>query len=130
MALQHLRDDQFGAIRVAESDPSIVYVSTGSDGMRSNVINGYGVYKSTDAGETWTHLGLENTGTSGAVLIHPSNPDVAFVAAIGQPFGTNPDRGVFRTTNGGITVYVPDDLQWSVRASTVPPTFSRRTLPP
>ena len=60
-----------GAIRVAESDPNIIYVATGSDGLRSNVIIGKGVYKSTDAGETWTHVGLEKTGNSGAVLIHP-----------------------------------------------------------
>ena len=90
-----------GAIRVAESDPNVIYVATGTDGMRSNVIIGKGVYKSTDAGETWTHVGLENTGSTGAVIIHPENPDVALVAAIGQPFGPNPDRGVYRTTNGG-----------------------------
>ncbi|MEZ4423896.1 MAG: hypothetical protein R3E98_10820 [Gemmatimonadota bacterium] len=90
-----------GAIAVAESDPNIVYVATGSDGIRSNIIIGKGVYKSTDAGETWTHVGLENTASTGAVLIHPSNPDLAYVAAIGNPHKDNPERGVFRTRDGG-----------------------------
>ena len=90
-----------GAIRVADSNPNIVYVSTGSDGIRSNVIIGDGVYKSTDAGETWQHIGLELTGNSGAVLIHPDNPDLVYVAAIGNPFAPNPDRGVYRSRDGG-----------------------------
>ena len=90
-----------GAIRVADSDPNIVYVSTGSDGIRSNVIIGDGVYKSTDAGVTWQHVGLERTGNSGAVLIHPEDPDLVYVAAIGNPFAPNPDRGVYRSRDGG-----------------------------
>ncbi len=90
-----------GAIRVAESDPDVVYVSTGSDGLRSNVIIGKGVYKSTDAGSTWAHVGLENTGNTGAVLIHPENPDLVYVAAIGNPFVSNPERGVYRSEDGG-----------------------------
>ncbi|MDE2679421.1 MAG: hypothetical protein OXI76_16100 [Gemmatimonadota bacterium] len=92
-----------GAIRVADSDPNVVYVSTGSDGLRSNVIIGDGVYKSTDAGETWQHLGLELTGNSGAILIHPDNPDLVYVAAIGNPFAPNPERGVYRSSDGGAT---------------------------
>jgi photosystem II stability/assembly factor-like uncharacterized protein len=90
-----------GAIRVADSDPAVIYVATGSDGLRSNVIIGKGVYKSTDGGKTWRHLGLEKTGNSGAVLIHPSNPELAYVAAIGNPFAANPERGVYRTRDGG-----------------------------
>ena len=95
------RSPSIGAIAVAESDRNIVYVSTGSDGLRSNVIMGKGVYRSDDAGETWRSLGLENTGNSGALLIHPEDPDTAFVAAIGNPFAANPERGVYRTRDGG-----------------------------
>lgn len=92
-----------GAIRVALSDPNIIYVGTGSDGIRSNVIKGLGVYKSADAGKTWTFLGLRDAGQIGAVEIHPKNPDIVFVAAIGQAFGPNAERGVFRTQDGGRT---------------------------
>lgn len=90
-----------GAIRVAPSAPQIVYAGTGSDGLRSNVIAGKGVYKSTDQGKTWQHIGLEKTGHIGAVEVHPTNPDVAFVAAIGQAFEANPERGLYRTRDGG-----------------------------
>ncbi len=90
-----------GAIRVAESDPAVVYVSTGSDGLRSNVIIGKGVYRSTDAGVTWEHVGLERTGNTGAILIHPENPNLVYVAAIGNPFAANPERGIFRSADGG-----------------------------
>ena len=90
-----------GAIAVAESDPDVVYVATGSDGLRSNVIIGKGVYRSSDAGETWEPLGLEATGNSGAVLIHPEDPELVYVAAIGNPFAPNPERGVYRSADGG-----------------------------
>jgi len=90
-----------GAIRVSESHPDIVYVGTGSDGIRSNVIIGKGIYRSDNAGNTWSFLGLKNAGQIGAVEIHPDNPDVCFVAAIGNPFGPNEDRGVFKTSDGG-----------------------------
>ena len=92
-----------GAIRVAESDPKIIYVGAGSDGIRSNVITGRGMYKSTDAGKTWRFIGLRDVGQIGAVEIHPDNPDLVFVAAIGNVFGPGPDRGVFRTADGGKT---------------------------
>lgn len=92
-----------GAIRVADSDPDIVYVGTGSDGIRSNVITGRGVYKSTDGGRTWQFLGLRDAGQIGAVLIHPSNPDIVYVAALGHVFGPNPDRGIYRSSDGGTT---------------------------
>jgi photosystem II stability/assembly factor-like uncharacterized protein len=90
-----------GAIDVADSDPNIVYVGTGSDGIRSNVITGRGVYKSIDAGEAWSFIGLRDVGQIGAVIIHPENPDLVYVAAIGHAFGPNPERGVYRTRDGG-----------------------------
>lgn len=90
-----------GAIRVSQSNPDIVYVGTGSDGIRSNIILGKGLYKSTDEGTTWEFMGLKEAGQIGSVEIHPDNPDICFVAAIGNPFGPNPERGVFRTVDGG-----------------------------
>ena len=90
-----------GAIRVYQDDPDIIYVGTGSDGLRSNVIAGKGIYKSTDAGKSWEHIGLTESGQIGAVLIHPDNPDLVYVAAIGQPFQPNRERGVYRTKDGG-----------------------------
>ncbi|HEV8357182.1 MAG TPA: hypothetical protein VGQ17_10500, partial [Gemmatimonadales bacterium] len=82
---------------------NVVYVGTGSDGIRSNVIVGKGVFKSTDAGKTWEPIGLEKAGQIGAVIIHPKNPDLVFVAAIGNPFAPNRERGVYRTRDGGKT---------------------------
>ncbi|MEL7001548.1 MAG: hypothetical protein AAFN93_02305 [Bacteroidota bacterium] len=92
-----------GAIAVAQNDPNVVYVGTGSDGLRSNVISGKGIYKSIDAGKTWKHIGLSNTGHIGAVEIHPQNHNIAYVAAIGQAFVPNDERGIYKTTDGGKT---------------------------
>lgn len=90
-----------GSIRVAPSDPDVVYVGTGSDGIRSNVIIGRGLYYSDDAGETWERRGLEEMGQLGAVEVHPENPDVAYVAALGNPWAKSPERGVYKTTDAG-----------------------------
>ncbi len=90
-----------GAVEVSLSNPDVIYVGTGSDGLRSNVSIGNGVYKSADAGRTWTHIGLRSVGNIGGIRIHPSNPDIAFVAAIGNPFKATNDRGLYRTTDGG-----------------------------
>lgn len=90
-----------GDMNVAPTDPNVVYVGTGSDGLRSNVITGKGMYKSVDAGASWQHIGLEKTGQIGAVEIHPDNHNVVYVAAIGQAFQPNPERGVYKTTDGG-----------------------------
>ncbi len=96
-----LETGSIGAIRVADSDPAVIYVGTGSDGIRSNVVTGRGVYKSTDGGETWTFAGLKTVGQIGAVLIHPTNPRLVYVAAQGMAFGPTPDRGVYRSRDGG-----------------------------
>lgn len=90
-----------GAISVALTNPDVVYVGTGSDGMRSNVITGKGMFKSTNGGKKWEFIGLKETGHIGAVEVHPTNPDIVYVAAIGQAFGTNEERGIFRTKDGG-----------------------------
>src|SRR6476646_1239867 len=92
-----------GAIDVADSNPNVVYVGTGSEAIRSNVILGRGVFKSTDAGRTWQSVGLHEVGQIGQLKVHPKNPDIAYVAAIGNPFGWGPDRGVYRTKDGGKT---------------------------
>ncbi len=90
-----------GAIRVVQSDPKVVYVGTGSDGIRSNVIAGKGVYKSTNAGKSWKHIGLEKVGQIGALEIHPTKPEIIFVAAQGQPYQPNPERGLYRSKDAG-----------------------------
>ena len=90
-----------GAIDVAESNPDVVYVGTGSAAIRSNVIIGRGVYKSTDAGTTWQFLGLEESGQIGGLVVHPTNPDIVWLAALGSPYGPNRERGIFKTTDGG-----------------------------
>ena len=90
-----------GAIRVAPTNPRVIYVGTGSDRIRSNVITGRGAYRSDDAGATWSDIGLHDTGQIGAVLIHPRDPDLVYMAALGHPFGRNPDRGVYRSGDGG-----------------------------
>ena len=93
-----------GAIAVADSDPNIIYVGTGSDGVRSNVSTGRGVYKTTDGGETWQFAGLYNAGQIGAVRIHPTNPEHRLGRRpTGDIFKPNAERGVFKTTDGGKT---------------------------
>src|SRR4026209_1548577 len=92
-----------GSVAVADSDPNIIYLGTGSDGVRSNVSTGRGVYKSTDGGQTWKFTGLYNAGQIGAVRIHPTNPDIVWVAAGGDIFKSNEERGVFKTVDGGAT---------------------------
>jgi len=92
-----------GSIDVSDSNPDVIYVGTGSDGLRSNVIIGKGMYKSVDAGKTWTHVGLRETGQIGAVVVHPTNPDIVWAAAFGSPFGPNPERGIYKSVDGGAT---------------------------
>jgi photosystem II stability/assembly factor-like uncharacterized protein len=92
-----------GAIAIAPSDPNVLWVGTGETFIRSNVSIGDGVYKSTDAGRTWKHMGLEKTGRIGRVIIDPRDPETVFVAALGTCYGPQPERGVYRTKNGGKT---------------------------
>jgi len=92
-----------GAVAVALSNPNIVYVGTGEADMRSQISYGNGMYKSTDAGKTWMHLGLDDTRQIGKVAVDPRNPDIVFVAALGHVYGANPDRGVYRSRDGGAT---------------------------
>ncbi len=92
-----------GSVAVADSDPNVIYLGTGSDSVRSNVSTGRGMYKSTDGGDTWKFIGLYHAGQIGAVRIHPTNPDIAWVAAGGDIFKSNEERGIFKTTDGGKT---------------------------
>jgi len=92
-----------GAIAVAASNPEVVYVGTGEADMRSQISFGDGMYKSTDAGRTWTHIGLEKTRQIGRILVDPKNADIVYVAALGHAYGANPERGVYRSTDGGAT---------------------------
>ena len=90
-----------GAIAVARSNSDIIYVGTGEANMRGNVTWGGGVFKSIDAGKTWTDLGLTDTRQIGAIIVDPADPNVVLVAAVGHAFGPNAQRGVFRSTDGG-----------------------------
>ncbi|MEP6923209.1 MAG: hypothetical protein ABI954_01980, partial [Pyrinomonadaceae bacterium] len=100
-------DDQpiasIGAIAVAPSNPNIIYVGTGEADMRSQISYGNGMYKSTDAGKTWKHIGLDDTRQIGRVIVDPKNPNLVYVAALGHVYGANPERGVFRSKDGGET---------------------------
>jgi photosystem II stability/assembly factor-like uncharacterized protein len=103
---KNISDGQFnvssiGGIDVANSDPNVIYVGTGSACLRGNIQTGRGVYKSTDGGETWSFMGLKDAGLIGKVAVHPKDADIAYIAAVGHPFGNNEQRGVFRTTDGG-----------------------------
>jgi photosystem II stability/assembly factor-like uncharacterized protein len=92
-----------GAIAVAPSDPNVVYVGTGESPPRGNVSPGNGMYRSTDAGRTWTTAGLADAGQIAEIVVHPKNPDIAWAAVLGHIFGPSDQRGVFRTTDGGTT---------------------------
>jgi photosystem II stability/assembly factor-like uncharacterized protein len=92
-----------GWITVAPSNPDVLYVGTGEADMRNDIQQGNGMYKSTDAGKTWTHIGLDDTRQIGKVLVDPKDPNTVYVAALGHPYGPNEMRGVFKTTDGGAT---------------------------
>src|SRR6476646_6209930 len=92
-----------GAIAVAPSDHNTIYVGTGEAAIRGNTTYGTGAYKSVDAGKNWKNIGLRDTRQIGALIVHPNNPDIVLVAALGHAFGPNPERGIFRTSDGGKT---------------------------
>ncbi len=92
-----------GAVAVAESDPNVIYVGEGEQGLRNNVSSGWGVWKSTDAGQSWKHIGLTESKHISRIRIHPKNPEVVYVAAMGNLWKPNEMRGVFRSMDGGLT---------------------------
>src|SRR5262245_19505304 len=102
-----LFDDQpvasIGAVAIFQASPDVVWVGTGEGNPRNSASIGNGVYRSLDGGKTWTHLGLEKTERIYRIVLHPTNPDVAWVSALGQEWGENPERGVFKTEDGGKT---------------------------
>jgi photosystem II stability/assembly factor-like uncharacterized protein len=104
---QPIFDDQpvqsIGALAVAPSDPNVVWAGTGEAWIRSHISIGNGIYKSTDAGKTWQHVGLDNTGRIARIVVHPGNPDVVYVAALGHSYGPQQERGIYRTSDGGKT---------------------------
>ncbi len=106
------KSNNIGAIAIAPSNPKIIYVGTGDSAPRNTVLTGEGMYKSTDGGRKWAYIGLGATHIISWILVAPNNPDVVYVAALGHLFGPNPERGVFKTTDGGKTwkkiLYVND----------------------
>ncbi len=98
---EHMPVSTFGDVAIAPSDPDIVYAGTGEQQNRQSTSWGNGVYRSNDAGATWEHLGLDETHHTGRVRVHPSNPDIVYVAALGNLWRSSPDRGVYRSRDGG-----------------------------
>lgn len=92
-----------GAVAVAETNPDIVYIGGGETQLRGSITQGDGVYKTTDGGKTWRSLGLKETQAISRIRVHPTNPDIVYVAALGHPYGDNEERGVFKSTDGGNT---------------------------
>ena len=104
---QNITDGYFGgsigAVKVADSDPNVIYAGQGSVDIRGNTSTGRGAWKSMDAGRTWTFIGLPEAGQIGRIEVHPRDHDLVYMAALGHPFGKNPERGIFRSRDGGDT---------------------------
>jgi photosystem II stability/assembly factor-like uncharacterized protein len=98
-----LHSSSVGAVAVSASSPDTVYIGMGETELRGNIMQGDGVYKSTDAGRTWKNVGLTDTQAISRIRIHPTNPDIVYVSALGHPYGRNQERGVFRSKDGGAT---------------------------
>ena len=98
-----INSSSVGAVAVAETNPDIVFIGMGETQLRGSITQGDGVYKSEDGGKKWRHLGLKETQSISRIRIHPTNPDIVFVAALGHPYGDNEERGVFRSKDGGNT---------------------------
>ena len=124
----YLKTSSVGALSVSDSDPNVIWAGMGESTIRGDVSHGDGVYRSTDRGRSWVHLGLADTRHVSEIRVHPRDPDRVWVAALGHAFGPNPERGVFRTTDGGAswerTLYVDErsgaaDLALDTRNPTV-----------
>jgi photosystem II stability/assembly factor-like uncharacterized protein len=98
-----VKSSSVGAVAVSQSNPDVVYIGMGETELRGNIMQGDGVYKSTDAGKTWKHMGLADTQAISRIRVHPANADVVYVSALGHPYGPNAERGVFRSRDGGQT---------------------------
>lgn len=98
-----ISSSSIGAVAVAETNPDIIYIGGGETQLRGSITQGDGVYKSIDAGKTWRSLGLKETQAIARIRVHPTNPDIVYVAALGHPYGDNEERGVFKSTDGGNT---------------------------
>ncbi|MBV7333293.1 glycosyl hydrolase [Chloroflexi bacterium TSY] len=99
----YLRSSAVGALTISEADPNVIYAGMGESTLRLDVSYGDGVYKSTDGGKSWRHVGLTETKHVSEIRVHPQNPDIVYVAALGHGFGPNPERGVYRSLDGGDT---------------------------
>lgn len=98
-----IKTSSVGAVDVADSNPDIIYIGTGENQFRGNIMQGDGVYKSIDAGKTWKHVGLNDSQTVSRIRIHPTNPDIVYVSVLGHAFNENEERGVFKTIDGGVS---------------------------
>ena len=100
---QYFKSSSVGAIGVCEANPDVVYVGMGEVQLRGNIMQGDGVYKTTNGGTSWSHSGLPESQAIGRLRVHPTNCDIAYAAVLGHPYAPNPERGVFKTTDGGQT---------------------------
>ncbi|MGH8430871.1 MAG: WD40/YVTN/BNR-like repeat-containing protein, partial [Solimonas sp.] len=98
-----IRSASVGALAVSETNPDIVFIGMGETCIRGNIMSGDGVYKSVDGGKTWAHIGLAAAENIAKIRIHPTNPEIVYVAAFGKHGAPNPERGVFKSTDGGRT---------------------------